>query len=281
MSSESSVFDFEKHGSDNAMTINNNTHHQNDNDDNHHYIDGHRVARVRTSSTDDNIIQIGNTMFHRHELIAAFGGNFNPGLAVAPSHKFANPSPLGLSAFALTTLCLSLVNVHARGVSNASGVIGLAYFYGGFIQLLAGMWEVVVENTFGATALSSYGGFWLAWGALETDAFGIKAAYSDSKQFESMVGFFLLGWFLFTFMMLSMTLKSTVAFFSLFLFLDLTFLMLTVGKLADSANCSKAGGYFGIITAIVAWYNAYAGLANHENSYFLPKVIYMPGTVKL
>ncbi|CDO53171.1 hypothetical protein DV451_004798 [Geotrichum candidum] len=240
---------------------------------------GHRIARVTTSGDDDEILHIGDTKVYKHEFVAAFGGTLNPGLSEAPSRKFANPSPLGLCAFALTTFVLSLVNIHARGVSNPSGVIGLAYFYGGFIQLLAGMWEVVVENSFGATALSSYGGFWLAWAALETKAFGIAEAYDDPADFNNVVGFFLLGWFFFTFIMLMLTLKSTIAFFGLFLFLDITFLFLTISHLGHSPVCGKIGGYFGLITAVIAWYNAYAGIANKENSYFVVKPIYMPGAV--
>lgn len=240
---------------------------------------GHRIARVTTSGDDEEILHIGDTKVFKHEFLAAFGGTLNPGLSRAPSRKFANPGPLGLCAFALTTFVLSLVNIRARGVSNPSGVIGLAFFYGGFIQLLAGMWEVVVENPFGATALSSYGGFWLAWGVLETKAFGIAEAYADPADLNNVVGFFLLGWFFFTTIMLLLTLKSTVAFFSLFLFLDITFLFLTISHLGHAPICGKIGGYFGLITAVIAWYNAYAGIANKENSYYVVKPIYMPGAV--
>ncbi|VVT45381.1 uncharacterized protein SAPINGB_P000731 [Magnusiomyces paraingens] len=243
------------------------------------YVDGHKISRIKTSGNDQEILHIGDTKILKQDFIAAFGGSLNPGLSVAPSRKFANPGPLGLSAFALTTLVLSLVNVRARGVSNPAGVVGLAFFYGGLIQLLAGMWEIVVENPFGATALSSYGGFWMAWGALETEAFGIREHYKTDREWNDMVGFFLLGWFFFTFMMMILTVKSTVAFFSLFLMLDLTFLFLTIGHLGHVPVVNKVGGYFGIVTAIIAWYNAYAGLANHENSYFVPKVIFMPGSV--
>jgi len=90
-------------------------------------------------------------------------------LSVEPHKRFrdfGNPSPLGLSAFALTTMVLSLVNVHARHVTTNNIVIGLALFYGGLCQLLAGMWEFAVGNTFGATALSSYGGFWMSFGVI-------------------------------------------------------------------------------------------------------------------
>jgi succinate-acetate transporter protein len=238
---------------------------------------GSKIARVTTSGDDDEILHIGDTKVFKRELIAAFGGDLNPGLHAPPSRKFGNPSPLGLCGFALTTFVLSLVNIRARGVANASGVIGLAYFYGGLIQLLAGMWEIVVENPFGATALSSYGGFWLSWAALETKSFGIAEAYADPADMNNVVGFFLLGWFFFTFIMLLCTLRSTVAFFGLFFSLDVTFLFLTINHLGNSPVCGKIGGYFGLITAAVAWYNAYAGLATKENSYFVVKPIFMPG----
>ncbi|KAF5097055.1 hypothetical protein DV451_003997 [Geotrichum candidum] len=238
---------------------------------------GNKIARVTTSGDDDEILHIGDTKMFKHELIAAFGGDLNPGLHAPPSRKFGNPSPLGLCGFALTTFVLSLVNINARGVTNASGVIGLAYFYGGVIQLLAGMWEIVVENSFGATALSSYGGFWLSWAALETKSFGIAEAYADPKDMENVVGYFLLGWFFFTFIMALCTLRSTVAFFGLFFSLDITFLFLTIQKLGNSPVCGKIGGYFGLLTALIAWYNAYAGLATKENSYFVVKPIFMPG----
>ncbi len=78
-----------------------------------------------------------------------------------------NPAPLGLCAFALTTFVLSAANAHllTGGADAVKIVIGLALFYGGLAQLLAGMWEFKVGNTFGATAFSSYGAFWIAFGA--------------------------------------------------------------------------------------------------------------------
>lgn len=77
------------------------------------------------------------------------------------NRKFANPAPLGLCGFALTTFVLSAINLGTNGLSEPNIVIGAAFAYGGLCQLLAGMWEMAVGNTFGATALSSYGGFWI------------------------------------------------------------------------------------------------------------------------
>jgi len=242
---------------------------------------GEQIARIVTSGEDNEFVHIGNTKVYKSELIAAFGGTLNPQLSTAPSRKFANPSPLGLCGFALTTFVLSLVNVRARHLATPNIVVGLAFFYGGVIQLLAGMWEVALENTFAATALSSYGGFWLSFAAVLTDAFGIISAYDNPHDLDSALGFYLIGWFIFTFLLVMCTVRSTVAFFGLFFTLDLTFLLLACGYFTGKEGVTKAGGWFGIITAFIAWYNAFAGIANKENSYIDVKPLFMPGAHRI
>ncbi|GME80302.1 unnamed protein product [Ambrosiozyma monospora] len=158
------------------------------------------VHRIQTSE-DGQFVWLGNKKFVKSELFSAFGGTLNPGWTKPSEHKFANPAPLGLSAFALTTFCLSLINAGAMGVSNHNVVLGLAMFYGGLIQLLAGMWEMSVENTFGALALSSYGGFWMSFGAISIPWFNIAASYEDPVELENALGFYLLGWTIFTFLL--------------------------------------------------------------------------------
>ncbi len=237
------------------------------------------IAQIQTSfHNNQEVVHIGDQKVYKDDLVRAFGGTLVPGLMEAPVHKFANPAPLGLSAFSLTTLVLSLCNVQARHVSTPNIVVGLAFFYGGTVQLLAGMWEMALQNTFGATALSSYGGFWLSYGAIQTDAFGIVAAYGDNKQeLSAALGFFLIGWFIFTFMLVLCTVKSTVAFCALFAFLDLTFLLLACGEFTGKVGVTKAGGAVGCVTAFIGFYNAYAGIATPENSYLPIKPMYLPG----
>jgi len=230
----------------------------------------------------------------------AFGGEFQPGLyKPTTGRKFANPAPLGLSAFALTTFVLSLVNIGVRGVHEPNIVVALAFGYGGLVQLLAGMWEMAVGNTFGATALSSYGGFWLSLAIVLTPGgFNIVGSYATTSaatgkatgngvnDFNNAFGYFLAGWFIFTTVLLLCTLRSTVAFFLLFFTLDLAFLMLSVGHLkadakgAPSTPLIKAGGYFGIFAAFLAWYNALAGIADDSNSFFVIPVAHFPWSVK-
>jgi len=225
------------------------------------------------------------------ERLPAFGGEFQPGLYRPVSdRKFANPAPLGLSAFALTTFVLSLINVGTRGIPGPNLVVAIAYGYGGLVQLLAGMWEMAVGNTFGATALSSYGGFWLSFAIVLTPGgFGIVSGLTvDGSEvpFLDSFGLYLMGWFIFTFILLLCTLRSTVAFFLLFFFLDMAFLLLGIGYLkrdaagAPSPSCIKAGGYFGLFAAFMAWYNALAGIADSSNSFFIIPVAHFPWSEK-
>jgi succinate-acetate transporter protein len=218
--------------------------------------------------------------------LAAFGGEFQPGLYRPPNRKFANPAPLGLSAFALTTFVLSLINVNTRGIGHPNIVVAAAYGYGGLVQLLAGMWEMAVGNTFGATALSSYGGFWISFAIILTPGgFAIEETLLESGDFYNSFGLFLMGWFIFTFLLLICTLRSTVAFFFLFFTLDLAFLLLGIGYLnADAAgpqgDCIIAGGAFGLMAAFTAWYNALAGIADSSNSFFVIPVAHFPWSEK-
>lgn len=223
--------------------------------------------------------------------LPAFGGEFQPGLYKGvKDRKFANPAPLGLSAFALTTFVLSLINMNTRSVAEPNLVVGLAFGYGGLVQLLAGMWEMAVGNTFGATALSSYGGFWLSFAIILTPGgFAIEEAYVKAQgatAFLDAFGFFLMGWFIFTTILLIATLRSTVAFFFLFFTLDLAFLLLGIGYLHRNAAGEpnppiiKAGGFFGLLAAFAAWYNALAGIADDSNSFFVIPVAHFPWSVK-
>src|SRR5436189_2523547 len=191
--------------------------------------------------------------------------------AEAAAPAVANPAPLGLSAFALTTFVLSSSNAGflfpAVGVGGAV-VIGLAIFYGGLVQLLAGLQEFKAGNTFGATAFCSYGGFWLAVGATLTPAFSVVSAYRSDTAFNTAFGYFLLGWTIFTAWMFLASLRTSLALMGVFLFLALTFLALTIGFLGGGTLWIQIGGWLGIITALIAWYTALAGVLASSKSVF-------------
>lgn len=172
--------------------------------------------------------------------------------------KIANPGPLGLCGFALTTFLLSAVNAGIlKGKGDGALVIGLALFYGGLAQLLAGMWEFRTGNTFGATAFGSFGAFWLSFAAI---LWGWGFAAAPNGPTEKAVGWYLIGWTIFTALMTVASFKTNGATAAVFVALTVTFLLLAIGKLAPSTGIYKAGGYIGILTAILAWYTALAGL---------------------
>lgn len=201
--------------------------------------------------------------------------------AAPPFRQFGNPAPLGLSAFAATTFVLSLINLSAHDVTVPNVVLGMAFFYGGLCQLLAGMWEFACGNTFGGTALSSYGGFWMSFAVILTPGFNVVPAYNgDVAMLEHALGFYLFAWFIFTFLMFICTLRASLAFVILFLTLDLAFLFLALDKLLDSTTCKKVGGVFGLLAAFTAWYCALAGLLNKDNSFFEVPVAHFPWSVE-
>jgi len=126
------------------------------------------------------------------ERLPAFGGDFQPGLYKPPSRDFANPAPLGLSGFALTTFLLSLINLGVRDITSPALVIGPAFAYGGLVQLLAGLWEFPQNNVFGASALTTYGAFWISVGIILTPGgFDIAASYPSAQEFYVAFGLYL------------------------------------------------------------------------------------------
>lgn len=216
--------------------------------------------------------------------IPAWGGSVNqPAQPQEPQfRKFGDPAPLGLCASALTLFILSLLNLNSGGVSEPSIVVGAAYAYGGLVQLLSGMWEYALGETLAATALSSCGGFWLSFALIETRGLGIQAAYTTQADLNNAIGFFLIAWFIFGVLCTLCTLKSSLAFFSLFFFLDITFLLLSIAHFHQGPDGSvhqgltRLGGGFGIACSISCWWNAMAGLLDESNSFFTLPVFPFP-----
>jgi len=233
------------------------------------------------ASNNDTKLEANNLSHVRSNAAFSVGGTHGaggidlsqPGFPIY-HRKFANPAPLGLFSFASTTLILSLFNVGARGITAPNLVVGMAVGVGGLVQLLAGMWEFAAGNTFGATAFSSFGGFWLSFALIFWPSSGILAAYADNAdELHNTLGIYLLTWFTFTFIMFLATHKASLGLSSVFFFLWITFLLLGVSELTGNATITKAGGAFGIITAMCAYYTGAAGLYTEETSYItLPLV---------
>ena len=169
----------------------------------------------------------------------------------------ADPAPLGLAAFALTTFLLSAANANWMGSASGDAWLGYAFAYGGLCQLLAGMWEFRNRNVFGATAFSTYGGFWIGlglWALLVAPTAGTKAGKD--------VAWILLAFAIFNTYMLLWSSMVNAAVFAVFLTLEATEIILFIGNFAGNTSIVKFGGYVGILTALVAWYTSAAGVGN-------------------
>jgi hypothetical protein len=156
---------------------------------------------------------------------------------VVQASLIADPAPLGLAAFALTTFLLSAVNAGWAKSSTGSDWLGYAFAYGGFVQLLAGMWE-------------------FKWALLVAPhATSATAANKD-------LGWILLAFAIFNTYMLIFSSQVNTAVFTVFLTLELTEIFLFIGGFSGNANITKIGGYLGVITALAAWYASAAGVIN-------------------
>jgi len=166
----------------------------------------------------------------------------------------ADPAPLGLAAFALTTFLLSAKN--AGWTDGGNAWLGFAFAYGGLAQLLAGMWEFRNRNVFGATAFSTYGSFWIG--------LGIYVFFVEGGSLNALndLGFILLAFAIFNTYMLLWSSRVNVAVFMVFLTLEITEIVLFLGFFSDSEGIIEAGGMIGVLTAFVAWYTSAAGVVN-------------------
>ena len=171
--------------------------------------------------------------------------------------KYANPAPLGLTGFALTTWMLSMVNAGWYTGAGVPLVLASAFAYGGTAQFAAGLMEMPRGNTFGFVAFCSYGAFWWTFALfVQFFAKGVPGAF---------VAWWLLMWGVFTFYMWIGTLALNRAVQSIFLALWITFFLLAAGDFTGNAALHHAGGYVGLLTAALAFYLAAAEVINETH----------------
>ena len=197
-----------------------------------------------------------------------------PSATIVALQPPADPAPLGLAAFALTTFLLSAKNANWMTHATGNAWLGYAFAYGGLCQLLAGMWEFRNRNVFGATAFSTYGGFWIGLGlwvllvvnptvASITPATPTAVAAGKVATLNHDVGWILLAFFIFNTYMLILSTQVNMAVFLVFLTLGITEIVLSIGNFNAGAallptGTIKFGGYVGLVTALVAWYTSFA-----------------------
>jgi succinate-acetate transporter protein len=184
---------------------------------------------------------------HREEEPAATSAGWKP----------ADPGPLGLGAFAMTTFVLSMFNSNLVDAKGLPVVFGLALVYGGIAQLLAGMWEFRTGNTFGAVAFTSFGAFWISFWAL--NVFYAKQIGGNAGH---AVGVYLWAWAIFTAYMTIAAMRTSGAVLLVFVLLTITFVLLAIGAVGPHADVTHWGGYLGLATAAAAWYASFAAVTN-------------------
>jgi uncharacterized protein len=171
--------------------------------------------------------------------------------------KLANPAPLGLTGFALTTWMLSMVNAGWYTGAGVPLVLASAFAFGGTAQFAAGLMEMPRGNTFGFVAFCAYGAFW--W------SFALLVLFFAANVPPGFIGWWLLMWGVFTFYMWIASLALNRAVQLVFLALWITFLLLGVGDLTGMAGLHQAGGYTGLLTAALAFYLAAAEVINETH----------------
>jgi succinate-acetate transporter protein len=172
--------------------------------------------------------------------------------------SIADPGPLGLAAFALTTFILSMSNAHLVPKEFGALFLTLGLFYGGMVQVLAGMWEYKKNNTFGATAFTTYGAFWISLGT--TVLFEKLHILNFEPVRDPAIGLFLIAFTIFNTYMWIGTFRINNALVAVFTCLEITFILLDLSHFGIIS--SVPGGMFGLITAACAWYTSAAGILN-------------------
>ncbi|KAJ7473668.1 FUN34 transmembrane protein [Mycena galericulata] len=188
----------------------------------------------------------------------------------APVSHIATPGALGFFAFACTTLVFGLSTVTTGGVHSSNIVVGMAISTGGIAQMLAGMWEFPTGNTFGATAFTLFGSFWLAYAAILIPGSGILASYPTVGELHTALGFFFTAWFGASLLVTYAALRKPAVFIALFAFLSSAFAFLGVGEFTAVQGVTQVGGALGIVTALIAYYIAVAVLLAADRAPALP-----------
>jgi len=178
--------------------------------------------------------------------------------------KLANPAPLGLLGFGMTTVLLNLHNAGFYPLNSMILAMGLAY--GGLAQVIAGIMEYRRGNTFGTVAFTSYGLFWWSLVFLlvlpQTKIWDVSEKSSLQPADSTAMAAYFFVWGLFTLLMFFGTLKTNLALQFVFVSLAVLFFLLTAKELTASTNLGIIAGYEGVICGLSAFYLAIAEVLN-------------------
>jgi succinate-acetate transporter protein len=179
------------------------------------------------------------------------------------------PFPLAMGVFGLTTVIIGSIfaGFIVPGVGAGMSILAAVAFFGGLLQVLAGMVELRHDNMLSGTIFTSYGGFLMAFGVIVAPSLGILSSLGAAMH--AALGLFFLAWTVFTAILFLSSLRTGIAHVLTMALLFLTYLLLTIGELAGASTVLLiVGGWLGIVTGLVAWYTAFAGLLGANKSVF-------------
>lgn len=237
---------------------------------------------VHTITQQGDFFEMGGHRYRKQDLSNILAGDLDNAMyKTRPKSgvQLGNPVPLGLASFSFCSLVLSLVNARVRGVTEMKLLVPAFLFFGGAIELFAGLLCFVIGDTYSMTVFSSFGGFWISWGCINTDQFHVASTYKDdATMMANAQGYFLAGWVVFTFLVMVCAMKSTWGLFLLLFFLDLAFLHLCIGSFINNEHVLMAGGYFGILSSVSGWYSLYCAIADPAYTYAPLRAYPMPNS---
>ncbi|KAI9711597.1 MAG: hypothetical protein M1812_007119 [Candelaria pacifica] len=185
-------------------------------------------------------------------------------IMVAPTigSTLGSPTALAIGAFSTTLTTLSLSLMEWRGVTTTNVYVGDFFFIAGIGMVISAQWELVLGNSFGYTVLSAFGLFYAGFGAIQTPAFGIVAAYGpDTAEYQNALGFFVLMWAVFNIFFMIGSLSINLVYFGIFVTVELAFVLVAAsyfatadGHIAGGVALKKAGGVFAFLSGLLGWY---------------------------
>ncbi|KAG8765104.1 hypothetical protein FRC12_007678 [Ceratobasidium sp. 428] len=182
--------------------------------------------------------------------------------------RLANPSPLGLFAFAATTWAISLYAVQTRHVKVVNLSLALSLALGGLTQLLAAMWEFAAGNTYAVTMFGMLSGFYLSAGTIFWAGSGIEDAYEGTGSLNDALGVYFSAWFIFSIIMLVASLRASVVLTTLWSSITMTIMLGMIAAFVEQVKVQKAAGAFGILTSAIAAYAGASGIWTKDHAFF-------------
>ncbi|AOA61343.1 Acetate transporter [Komagataella phaffii CBS 7435] len=239
-------------------------------------------SSAETAHNPHDEIHKGEFVTTQQDYLAPFTGGLISGYQVRPSRKFANPVPAGVFSLGTSLFTLGLILAGTRNVSSPAVLTGSFLFSSGLIQIICGIWSIVLENVFGSVLLLCYGGFFASFGAIQ-NGMGVDA-YTDADELTNALGLYVAAWTVFAIVLWTATFKSTLPLFLLTFFTAMFFLLYDIAIFGNHTGCETASGVFCFLAAMCAFYAGYVGMTKNQRNSYIPvpktKWLLMPSSAR-